>query len=208
MEQSIAADNRNEIRANKGKTTDGAAPKSMQQQRRRKNNWAAPPGPNQTNTRPGRSLPFPNGSHILRILELTAQELDILPDVILPTNRLKLILHLIAAALPFDDDFYREQYPDVDEAVKSGEVPSARTHFIQEGYLEGRLAVKPEVDERFYVDTYPDVAVAIQNQQIVSAYEHYIRYGHNEGRAANPSDQTLLNVVEQVLNAFRHRSTA
>ena len=39
----------------------------------------------------------------------------------------------------FDDAFYRSVYPDVDEAIDDGAVPSALEHFLTLGYTEGRM---------------------------------------------------------------------
>ena len=43
-----------------------------------------------------------------------------------------------------DEAWYRETYPDVDEAIRQGREVSAKSHFIEQGYHEGR---KPAPDQ-------------------------------------------------------------
>ena len=38
-----------------------------------------------------------------------------------------------------DEDWYRMNYPDVDEAIIEATFSSAKDHFLRVGYLEGRL---------------------------------------------------------------------
>jgi hypothetical protein len=48
------------------------------------------------------------------------------------------MLQLYLAHYPVDEDWYRREYPDVDLAIRSGKMPSARAHFVQHGFFEGR----------------------------------------------------------------------
>jgi hypothetical protein len=43
-----------------------------------------------------------------------------------------------------DEAWYRKAYPDVDEAIRLGRQVDAKSHFVQEGYHEGRQPV-PDV---------------------------------------------------------------
>ena len=43
-----------------------------------------------------------------------------------------------------DEAWYRQTYPDVDEAIRQGREVSAKSHFVEQGYHEGR---KPVPDE-------------------------------------------------------------
>jgi len=43
-----------------------------------------------------------------------------------------------------DETWYRQTYPDVDEAIRQGREISAKSHFLDQGYHEGR---KPVPDE-------------------------------------------------------------
>jgi hypothetical protein len=55
------------------------------------------------------------------------------------------VIHLFLQHVPVDEDWYCETYEDVDDAIRSGAIPSARDHFIEYGYFEGRT---PSVSRR------------------------------------------------------------
>jgi hypothetical protein len=50
--------------------------------------------------------------------------------------------------IQFDEGWYLNKYPDVDEAVKNKLKPSAQDHFIRNGYYEGRKPREMTDDER------------------------------------------------------------
>ena len=81
-----------------------------------------------------------------------------------------------------DEAWYLRQYPDVEEAVRSGIFKSAKHHFVQNGYFEGRRPSHCSVDEDWYLLTYPDVAHAIDAEQLMNAAEHFYSSGYEEGR--------------------------
>ena len=93
-------------------------------------------------------------------------------------NLLRKLLH----AVQIDEEWYRSTYPDVDQAIRDGIVQSARDHFVNSGYFEGRLPCEIEVDEDWYFITYPDIAAAVKSGQIASAKEHFMSFGYAEGR--------------------------
>jgi hypothetical protein len=66
-----------------------------------------------------------------------------LPGFHAPFSEIETVLGLTRAAPRtvtwFEDAFYRAVYPDVDERVARGDLPSALEHFLAEGYAEGRL---------------------------------------------------------------------
>lgn len=47
-------------------------------------------------------------------------------------------IRLFLRGYPFDEDWYRKTYPDVDEAIREGGIESAFDHFIDHGFFEGR----------------------------------------------------------------------
>lgn len=102
-----------------------------------------------------------------------------------PTRLLRELIKIMAATLPFDRDFYLSTYSDVREAYDDGRIEDPRTHFVEQGYLEGRLGAKPNIDEEFYRSTYPDVGAAIDAGELHSGLEHYLRAGVYEGRFPN-----------------------
>jgi hypothetical protein len=85
-------------------------------------------------------------------------------------------------AVPLDETWYRTTYPDVDEAIRSGAYRSARQHFVDHGYFEGRRPFELQVDEAWYLKTYPDVKGGVESGEVSSALDHYVRLGYEEGR--------------------------
>ncbi|MQP67296.1 hypothetical protein GE253_18375 [Niveispirillum sp. SYP-B3756] len=80
----------------------------------------------------------------------------------------------------FDENFYRQQNPDVDAAIKAGFLASGEEHFVKYGRFEGR---DPHLlfDKDYYLSTNKDVADAVAKGQI-TAWQHYQDYGWREGR--------------------------
>jgi hypothetical protein len=96
------------------------------------------------------------------------------------------IVRLLLRSVSVDEAWYLTEYPDIAEAIASGDVKSARNHFIDSGYFEGRLPAPIEVDEAWYLSEYPDVAEGIERGEIESARQHFLEHGFEEGRAATP----------------------
>ncbi len=92
------------------------------------------------------------------------------------------MLKLLLAGTDVDEKWYLEQYDDIREAVEEGRVASAKKHFVNDGYFEGRLPFPLEVDEQFYLARYPDVVEGIRNGRTTSAQEHFVEHGYREGR--------------------------
>jgi len=90
------------------------------------------------------------------------------------------IVKLLLRGVTIDEKWYLAQYPDVAEAIEGGMFKSAKHHFVENGYFEGRRSAQFEVDE--YLTTYPDVADGIEAGNIVSATEHFLSNGYAEGR--------------------------
>jgi hypothetical protein len=89
-------------------------------------------------------------------------------------------------AVPIDEQWYRATYPDVDAAIRAGAYRSARQHFVEHGYFEGRRPFDIEVDEAAYLRRYPDIEESVRQGIVESARDHFIRHGYEEGRI--PSD--------------------
>lgn len=96
------------------------------------------------------------------------------------------ILRLMLRSTSVDEAWYLAEYPDIAEAVAAGEVKSARHHFIDSGYFEGRLPSPLEIDEAWYLSEYPDVAEGIARGEILSARQHFEEHGYDEGRSPGP----------------------
>jgi hypothetical protein len=96
------------------------------------------------------------------------------------------IISTLLRGVTVDEAWYLSQYSHLAEVVKTGEVKSARNHFIHSGYFEGRLPCAPELDEAWYLSEYPDVAEGIARGEIQSALQHYLEHGYEEGRLCSP----------------------
>jgi hypothetical protein len=88
----------------------------------------------------------------------------------------------LISAVYVDEKWYLTQYPDVAEAIGLGKVASAKQHFIDDGYFEGRLPYLIAVDEKWYLTQYPDVAASIRKGTDKSAQAHFLEGGYREGR--------------------------
>lgn len=142
---------------------------------------------------------LPNGCTLLECLMLSPDMLESLPKVPVPVPALRALISVMAAGLPFDEAFYAETYPDLAAARDDGRIPDLHKHFIELGYIEGRLGSKPEVDEKFYRKMYPDVAAAIAKGSMKSGFEHYVRAGAVEGRFISEAHMRAVKRWEQIL---------
>ena len=111
--------------------------------------------------------------------------------IAVPEPILKLILRLaLQEGSDFDESAYLRENPDVAESVRRGAIPSAKHHYVNYGYLEGRKGAIP-VDAAWYEKQYPDVSQAIRTgkAKVKSAMEHFQVAGAAEGRAPNAASQ-------------------
>jgi hypothetical protein len=92
------------------------------------------------------------------------------------------VLRRLLPSTIVDEVWYRATYPDVADAITAGVYQSAQEHFIQHGYVEGRIPHNISVHEEWYLSTYPDVAEAIERGAVKSAKDHFIYHGYQEGR--------------------------
>ena len=129
---------------------------------------------------------LPHATLLLQSLRISRERLSVRSKVAIGTQLLQVLLHEAIRNQPFDEAFYREANPDLDAAFRAGEIGDLHEHFIEQGYLEGRVAAPPEVDEDFYLATYKDVREAMRRGDVASARDHYLRAGAAEGRLANP----------------------
>jgi hypothetical protein len=100
----------------------------------------------------------------------------------LSRDQLLSLIQKLLVSVPVDEIWYKTTYKDIDEAIGTGVVSSAKEHFVSNGYFEGRLPAKIVVDEDFYISQYPDVADGIADGEINSAQEHFESHGFAEGR--------------------------
>lgn len=92
------------------------------------------------------------------------------------------ILRMMLQGVEVDEAWYKETYPDIGQAIDKGRVPSARHHFLNDGWLEGRLPYAMNVEEDWYLKQYPDVADFLRRGLLTSAQGHFDEDGYREGR--------------------------
>jgi hypothetical protein len=97
-------------------------------------------------------------------------------------DQLLTLVRTLLMSVPVDETWYMATYQDVEQAIASGAVKSAKDHFVSNGYFEGRLPARIVVDEQFYISQYPDVAEGVDVGEINSAQEHFESHGLAEGR--------------------------
>jgi hypothetical protein len=92
------------------------------------------------------------------------------------------ILKKMILATEVDEDWYLQTYADIAQAVRDGIIKSARHHFVEDGWFEGRLPFPINVDERWYAASYPDVGESVRRGAVPSAQAHFEDDGYREGR--------------------------
>jgi hypothetical protein len=102
--------------------------------------------------------------------------------VVLNDARLQHAVRMLLRAVHVDEDWYGRQNPDVKEAIAKGVFRSAKHHFVESGYFEGRKPAPVLVDEEWYKQAYPDVSESVEFGELGSCQEHFDRYGEGEGR--------------------------
>jgi hypothetical protein len=95
------------------------------------------------------------------------------------------ILTEMLQAVPFDEQWYLDRYPDVADAIASGKLASAREHYVRFGYFEGRLPGLNGFDAEAYCSIYPDLEhILVEPRSDSRAKAHFVEYGYREGRFA------------------------
>jgi hypothetical protein len=92
------------------------------------------------------------------------------------------IMRLMIAGIEVDETWYLAQHEDIARAINGGTVASAKRHFVDDGYFEGRLPFPMPVDERWYLEQNPDVAEGVRKGTITSGEQHFAEDGYREGR--------------------------
>jgi hypothetical protein len=92
------------------------------------------------------------------------------------------LLRTLIRGVEVDEAWYVRAYEDIGDAIRRGIVKSARQHFVDDGYFEGRLPFPLEVDEKWYLAENPDVADSLRKGIVQSAQEHFEKDGYREGR--------------------------
>jgi hypothetical protein len=96
------------------------------------------------------------------------------------------ILRMMITGIEIDENWYLATHEDIARAIAGGSVASARQHFVDDGFFEGRLPFPMPVDERWYLEQYPDVADSVRKGIVGSAQQHFAEDGYREGRLPFP----------------------
>jgi len=123
---------------------------------------------------------FPPFELIRRTMDVTTERGELRVNV--PYENFLNLLKMIIQGMEVDEEWYTRTYEDIGQAVRAGIVRSARDHFVNDGYFEGRMPFPIKVDEPWYLEKYPDVADGIRRGLLTSAQDHFERDGYREGR--------------------------
>jgi hypothetical protein len=92
------------------------------------------------------------------------------------------IIRLMISGIKVDEEWYLKEYEDIARAIRDGKVRTAKQHFIEDGYFEGRRPFPMSVDERYYLEQNPDVAENVRKGVVTSGEQHFVEDGYREGR--------------------------
>lgn len=142
---------------------------------------------------------IPHIDLLLQALRVNRDRLNSKSKIAIDAKLLKTVLQAMVAGAPFNEAFYKQNYPDLAAAQSSGAIPDLHKHFIETGYFEGRFGSAPPVDEAYYTSTYKDVGQAVLKGDVTSGTEHYLRSGASEGRVPNEEIRSELEAWMVVL---------
>ena len=92
------------------------------------------------------------------------------------------LLKTMLAGIEVNEEWYLQTYDDIASAVRDGTIMSAKQHFVDDGYFEGRMPFPIQVDEGWYLQQNPDVAESVRRGIIESGQAHFQDDGYREGR--------------------------
>ena len=72
------------------------------------------------------------------------------------------------------------------DGIRAGTIKSAKEHFLDHGYFEGRAPYPLAVDETWYLATNPDVAEQVRLGKFESGQAHFNASGYRDGRLPRP----------------------
>ena len=94
------------------------------------------------------------------------------------------LIRRLIADVPVDDGLYSARYQDIAEGINQGTVASPKSHFVNDGYFEGRMPFPIRVDERYYLTQNPGVADYVRRGVLESGQQHFDENGYRETRTA------------------------
>jgi hypothetical protein len=103
---------------------------------------------------------------------------------------LQQVIRTLLTVVEVDEAYYLSRNPDVAAGIEHGDIRSAREHFVDHGYFEGRLPYRIEVDETWYKENHPDLADSIGRGRYPTGQDHFDGPGYPEGRQPFPLNRT------------------
>lgn len=137
---------------------------------------------------------IPHYDAILQSIGTSRKELEGKTQIEIPLSLFKFLLQHALANGEFNLNGYLTANEDIQNAVRSGQVPDPKEHYWNFGFFEGRLGATPAVDEPWYRRTYSDIAMAVRKGEITSGVEHFNVKGAEEFRA--PASQYVADAME------------
>ncbi len=92
------------------------------------------------------------------------------------------MIQALLIGIDVDEAWYLQQNEDVAQGIREGKIISAKQHFVDHGYFEGRTPFPMAVDETWYLATNTDVAEQVRLGMFESGQAHYDHAGYREGR--------------------------
>lgn len=120
-----------------------------------------------------------------------------------PFELWRLMVANLVAQAEFDEKEYLRVNPDVEQALKQGLIGSAKEHYLEHGYFEGRFGASGAFDESWYRSRYSDVSAAIEKKAFKSAEEHFRKAGAGELRAPRKELEVECNRWLRLLSGPR-----
>jgi hypothetical protein len=92
------------------------------------------------------------------------------------------MIQALLTAIDVDEAWYLEQNADVAKGIREGKIRSAKEHFVDHGYFEGRAPFPMTVDEMWYLANNADVSEQVRLGTFESGQAHFDQSGYHEGR--------------------------
>lgn len=92
------------------------------------------------------------------------------------------LIQVLLMGIEVDEAWYLQRNEDVALGIQAGKIQSAKQHFLDHGYFEGRAPFRIMVDEAWYLATNQDVAEEVRRGTYESGQAHFDAAGYNEGR--------------------------
>jgi hypothetical protein len=128
-----------------------------------------------------------------------------LGDVRMPIALFQHLITLLGRGGAVDEDWYKNNYKDIQEASRKGTIKDMFVHFGESGFFEGRFPAHYAVDEAWYTRRYPDVMAAISAGEISSGQVHFFQSGYAEGRIPSPSVAAELEPWIELFGKLKRR---